>query len=59
MLFELSSILAVWFVDEQFLGKTDADTPFYWDMQPGTYTVRVIDDHGRVAVREVEIRVSQ
>lgn len=48
-----------WFVDEQYLGKTDAQTPYYWNMHPGTFQIRVIDDHGRAAEQKLVIKVSE
>lgn len=46
-----------WFINETFLGKTKRDQPLLWKLKPGTYTVRVADDHGRTDAREIIIKV--
>jgi len=48
-----------WFVNESFLGATEAGVPYYWNSQPGNYIVRVIDDHGRADVRDLTVAVGQ
>ena len=48
-----------WFVNESFLGKTDVGVPYYWRSHPGNYKVRVIDDHGRADLRELNVEVGQ
>lgn len=46
-----------WFVNESYLGTTEQGVPFYWRSRPGTYQVRVIDDHGRGDVRGLRVGV--
>lgn len=42
-----------WFVDDRFVGNTPRDRPFFWPMKPGSYSVRVVDDQGRVDVKQM------
>jgi len=37
-----------WFVNNNYIGAIDRDQNLPWNAKPGKYTVRVIDDHGRV-----------
>lgn len=46
-----------WFVNESYLGSSEAGVPFYWSSRPGRYQVRVIDDHGRGDVRRMRVEV--
>lgn len=47
-----------WFINESYLGKTAAGVPYYWLSRPGTYNVRVIDDHGRADLRKLNVEVA-
>ena len=42
-----------WFLNESYLGATEAGIPFYWPTRVGHYYLRVIDDHGGVDTREL------
>ena len=44
-----------WFVDEKFLGKTERNKPLFWQPEPGSFVVRVVDDHGRSDARKVNV----
>lgn len=46
-----------WFINETFLSKIPRDQPFFWTAKPGKYIVRVVDDHGRSDVRDVEVKL--
>jgi penicillin-binding protein 1C len=46
-----------WFVNETYIGKTLRDQPFLWLAKPGSFIVRVADDHGRSDARELLVRV--
>ncbi len=49
-----------WFADGSFLGDSPAGTPFNWTpARAGNYQLRVVDDHGRVATRELTIILEQ
>jgi penicillin-binding protein 1C len=47
-----------WFVDEQFVGRSDPRETQFWSLQPGTFEVIVIDDKGRSHSRMVKIGVA-
>ncbi|PLX79232.1 MAG: penicillin-binding protein 1C [Desulfuromonas sp.] len=44
-----------WFVDDRYVGDTEAGDAFFWLPQSGQFSVRVVDDHGRVAQRLIEV----
>lgn len=44
-----------WFVDEKFVGSSESGKPLFWPPEPGRFVVRVVDDHGRAAAREVKV----
>lgn len=46
-----------WFVNEKLLGKSKPTDVFFWLPQPGSFVLRVVDDHGRSDVREIKIAV--
>lgn len=46
-----------WFINETFLGKTNRDQPFLWRALPGTFVVRVVDDHGRADASHLQVRL--
>ncbi len=48
-----------WFINEEYLGKSRASTPYYWQMRPGDFKLRVIDDHGRSDVRQLSVLLTQ
>ncbi len=47
----------LWFVDEQYLGKTSAGKSLVWNAQPGTFNVRVTDDLGRTASTQLKVKL--
>jgi penicillin-binding protein 1C len=36
-----------WFLGESFVGQSAAGKAFFWKAQPGSYVLRVTDEHGR------------
>lgn len=46
-----------WFVDENFIGKTEGKEPFFWTPVPGNFVVRVVDDNGRSDARRLKVVV--
>jgi penicillin-binding protein 1C len=36
-----------WFLDESFVGQSPAGKAFFWKAQPGSFVLRVTDEHGR------------
>lgn len=44
-----------WFINEEYLGKAKVGAPYYWQMRPGDFKLRVIDDHGRSDVRQLSV----
>ena len=47
-----------WFVDEQFIGRSDPQKTQFWSLQPGTFQISVVDDKGRSNSRMVKIGVA-
>ncbi len=47
----------LWFVDEQFMGKTLPDESFLWKAKPGTYNIRVTDDLGRTSSTRLLVKL--
>lgn len=48
-----------WFINDSYLAKTKSDQTLFWQAKAGKFLVRVVDDHGRSARREVEIKIGQ
>ncbi len=48
-----------WFADDQYLGKVAGDQPLYWQPQPGTYQLLVVDDLGRSHSNQLTVLASQ
>ena len=49
-----------WFADDSYLGDTVAGIALNWTPpRAGNFGLRVVDDHGRVAVRAVEVILEQ
>lgn len=44
-----------WFVNHQFIGSSERDRSLAWEAKGGSYSVRVVDNHGRTAVRDLVI----
>ena len=47
-----------WFIDNKYIGKASPDQIEYWSLSPGTFTVGVVDDHGRSDYRKIQIGVA-
>ena len=47
---------AYWFVDNRFVGQSEAAAPLFWQASAGKFRVKVVDDTGSSA--EVDIRVT-
>jgi penicillin-binding protein 1C len=47
-----------WFVDEQFIGRSDPQETQFWSLQPGTFQIGVVDDKGRSTFTKVKIGVA-
>jgi uncharacterized membrane protein len=37
-----------WFVDDSFAGVSPSGTPLFWSARPGKFTVRAVDEQGRI-----------
>jgi len=49
-----------WFADDQYLGESAVGKALAWTpARAGVYGLRVVDDHGRVAERELEVLLEQ
>ena len=48
-----------WFINREFVGKARADETLFYEAVPGHYDVIVVDDRGRTASREVEVKVAR
>ena len=49
-----------WFAGSSFIGEAAPGQSLPWTPpRPGRHTLRVVDDHGRVAEREVEVVVER
>jgi len=46
-----------WFVDGSFAGKAGKEDIFLWKPVNGAFTVRVVDDHGRVAETKMRVEI--
>jgi penicillin-binding protein 1C len=46
-----------WFMDEKFLGTSGSGDPYMWTPRPGSFVVRVVDDHGRSDARDLVVEV--
>lgn len=44
-----------WFVGAEWVGTTTPQTPLFWPLRPGTFTVRVVDEHGRSDAMSMEV----
>jgi penicillin-binding protein 1C len=42
-----------WFIDDELVGEGES---VFWSGRPGSFTVRVVDDQGQVAVRTVQVQ---
>ncbi|MBN1410434.1 MAG: penicillin-binding protein 1C [Spirochaetales bacterium] len=47
-----------WFVNENYIGESKTYEPFFWEGEPGLFTVRALDKLGRSDVRKIEIIVA-
>ena len=48
-----------WFVNREFIGRGKANQTLFFDAVPGHYDVIVVDDRGRTASREVDVKVAR
>jgi penicillin-binding protein 1C len=48
-----------WFINEHFIGKTQADKALLWQATPGRFIVRVVDDHGLSDAREIQVEMDR
>ena len=48
-----------WFADEEFIGKSDQRKPFFWHPGFGHWTIRAVDDQGRSATSDVDVKAIQ
>jgi penicillin-binding protein 1C len=46
-----------WFLDRKLLGHSDSAEPFYWTPEPGRFTVRAVDSHGRSDAQPIRVVV--
>lgn len=54
-----SARMLYWFVDETFIGKALPTEVLDWEMRPGNFVVRVIDDRGRSSSIRLRVGVVQ
>ena len=47
-----------WFIDEQFVGRSDPSETQFWSLKPGTFQIGIIDDKGRSNSRKVKIGIA-
>ena len=50
---------AYWFVDNRFIGQSDATTPLFWQASAGNYQVKVVDDTGSSAQVQISVAALQ
>ncbi|GHV04463.1 penicillin-binding protein 1C [Campylobacterota bacterium] len=49
-----------WFANDRFIGKSERSSPLSWlPLASGRYQIRVIDDHGQVDVRLVDVALGE
>jgi penicillin-binding protein 1C len=48
-----------WFVDDRFVGRARSGTPLFLDPEPGTFTVRAVDDLSRSDSRELRVEMAR
>lgn len=46
-----------WFSGTQFIGASDPGLPLLWSPLPGVSTLRVVDDQGRAATRDIRVEM--
>ena len=47
-----------WFLGNNFLGKSELNTPYYWKPKAGEFEVRVVDDQGRAASALIKVIIT-
>ena len=47
-----------WFIDEQFIGRSNPQETQFWSLRPGIFQIGVIDDKGRTSSKTVKIGVA-
>jgi penicillin-binding protein 1C len=45
-----------WFLNDEFIGSSERDRSLVWQAKSGTYVVRVVDNYGRTAVRNLVVK---
>jgi penicillin-binding protein 1C len=48
-----------WFLDNDFIGKTERDKPLIWQAKAGTFSLRVVDNHARIKVQKFTVEAVQ
>jgi penicillin-binding protein 1C len=46
-----------WFVDDAFVGQSDAGGTFFWRARPGRFTVRAVDAMGRSVAQPLNVQL--
>lgn len=46
-----------WFVDNEYAGRSQPAIPIFWKSRPGDFVIRVVDDHGRTATRNLKVEL--
>ena len=46
-----------WFVDDRYVGKANRGEVLFWRPSVGTFDVRVVDEHGRAAATNMQVRL--
>lgn len=52
-------VLLHWFADGAYLGKSLPSEAFFWNPSPGRFAIRVVDDQGRSASREITVKAEE
>ncbi len=48
-----------WFVGNRYAGLSESNQPLMWTLESGTFNIRVVDDHGRVARTSLKVEMVQ
>jgi penicillin-binding protein 1C len=48
-----------WFLGDRLLGESSPREPLFWSAEPGRFTVRAVDDHGRSDSRELVVALEK
>ncbi len=44
-----------WFIDKNYIGKSDSENNLSWELKPGLHTISVIDDKGRSNTSRIKV----